>query len=75
MDLKKIKKILFNAIKRWNSKSAIKAQNYISYAIQYYKLNSDEVEYLYSNFDKYTSKHPNNYENEVNFTINGVKVA
>lgn len=47
----------------------------MSYSIQYYKLNSDEVEYLYSNFNKYASKHQNNYDLEVNFTINGVKVA
>lgn len=75
MDLKKIKRILNNAIRRWNNNSAIKANNYISYSIQYYKLNSDEVEYLYSNFNKYTSKHQSNYDLEVNFTINGVKVA
>lgn len=75
MDLKKIKRILNNAIRRWNNNSAIKANNYISYSIQYYKLNSNEVEYLYSNFNKYTSKHQSNYNLEVNFTINGVKVA
>lgn len=75
MDLKKIKRILNNAIRRWNNNSAIRANNYISYSIQYYKLNSDEVEYLYSNFNKYTSKHQSNYDLEVNFTINGVKVA
>ena len=75
MDLKKIKRILNNAIRRWNNNSAIKANNYISYSIQYYKLNSNEVEYLYSNFNKYTSKHQSNYDLEVNFTINGVKVA
>ena len=75
MDSKKIKKILNNAIKRWNGNNAMRAQNYISYAIQYYKLNSNEVKYLYSNFNKYTSKHPSNYDLEVSFTINGVKVA
>ena len=75
MDLKKIKIILNNAIRRWNNNSAIRANNYISYSIQYYKLNSDEVEYLYSNFNKYTSKHQSNYDLEVNFTINEVKVA
>ncbi len=71
MDLKKIKRILNNAIRRWNNDSAIKSNNYIFYSIKYYKLNSDEVEYLYSNFNKYTSKHQSNYDLEINFTING----
>lgn len=75
MDYRKLKKILNQAITRWNEINASRANTYIAYAIQYYKLNTDERMYLYSNFNKYTSKHPSNYDLEVSFTINGVKVA
>ena len=75
MDYKKLKKILNQAITRWNGINASRANTYLAYAIQYYKLNEDERMYLYSNFNKYTSKHPSNYDLEVSFTINGVKVA
>ncbi len=75
MDSEKLERILNQAISRWNNKNAYIANNYISYAIKRYKLNSDEINYLYSNFNKYTSENPSNYDMEVSFTINGQKIA
>lgn len=62
-----INKILKKVIYRYKNFNVSRCYSYISYAIIYYKLQYEEYNYIYKNFNKYIKHNPIKYDELDNF--------
>ena len=65
-----INKILKKVIYRYKNFNISRCYSYISYAIIYYKLQYEEYNYIYKNFNKYMKHNPQKIEELENFKCN-----
>lgn len=68
--LELINKILKKVIYRYNNFNVSRCYSYIHYAIIYYKLQYEEYNYIFKNFNKYMKHNPIKYDELDNLKCN-----